>query len=156
MSEEDTGGVSARAEAFFERARKVAASDNFDYAIEMYLEGLRCAPDALERGHIPLHELALGRQVKGGKRPSMVEKVKLLRGKGAVERMLNAEYLFAKDPDHLPYAEGILKAAVSGGYKKTAQWIADLLFQANNSLSKPSLQTYLLLKEGGCCVPVCR
>jgi len=85
--------------------------------------------------------------VKGGKRPSIVEKVKLLRGKSAVERMLNAEYLFAKDPDHLPYAEGILKAAVSGGYKKTAQWIADLLFQANNSVSKPSLQTYLLLKD---------
>jgi len=73
--------------------------------------------------------------------------VKLLRGRTALERMLNAEYLFAKDPDHLPYAEGILKAAVSGDYKKTGQWIADLLFQANNSLSKPSLQTYLLLKD---------
>ncbi len=147
MSEEDTGQVSGRAEAFFERARKVAETDNFDYAIDMYLEGLRCAPDAVEQGHISLHELALARQVKGGKRPSIVEKVKLLRGKTALERMLNAEELFAKNPDHLPYAEGILKAAVSGGYKKTAQWIADLLFQANNAVSKPSLQTYLLLKD---------
>jgi len=49
MSEEDTGQMSARAEAFFERARKVAASNNYDYAIDMYLEGLRCEPDALER-----------------------------------------------------------------------------------------------------------
>ncbi len=147
MAEEDTGQMSGRAEAFFERARKVSASDNFDYAIDMYLEGLGCAPDAVEQGHIPLRELALGRQVKGGKRPSIVEKVKLLRGKSALERMLNAEYLFAKDPDHLPYAEAILKAAVSGDYKKTGQWIADLVFQANNSLSKPSLQTYLLLKD---------
>ena len=147
MAEEDNGQVSARAEAFFERARKVAASNNYDYAIDMYLEGLHCAPNAVEQGHIPLHKLSLARQVKGGKKPSMMEKVKLLRGKSTLERMLNAEYLFAKDPDHLPYAEAILKAAVACGYKKTAQWIADLLFQANNSLSKPSLQTYMLLKD---------
>jgi tetratricopeptide (TPR) repeat protein len=147
MAEENTGQASARAKAFFERARKVAASDNFDYAIDMYLEGLRCSADAVEEGHIPLHELGLGRQVKGGKKPSMIERVKFLRGKTSLERMLNAEYLFAKDPEHLPYAEAILKAAVSGGYKRTAQWIADLLFQANNAMSKPSLQTYMLLKD---------
>jgi tetratricopeptide (TPR) repeat protein len=61
--------------------------------------------------------------------------------------MLNAEYLFAKDPDHLPYAEAMLKAAVDGGYQRTAHWIANLIFQTNNALEKPSLHTYLLLKN---------
>jgi tetratricopeptide (TPR) repeat protein len=143
----DDGQLSAKAKAFFERARKVAETDNFDYAIDMYLEGLRRAPDALREGHIPLCELGLRRQGKGGKKPSTLEKVKRLRGKTALERMLNAEYLFAKAPDHLPYAEAMLKAAVAGGYKKTAGWIANFVFQENNASEKPSLQTYLLLKD---------
>ena len=137
----------AKAWVFFGRARKVAETSNFDYAIDMYFEGLQRAPDALQDGHIPLHELALLRHSKGGKKPSMVERAKRLRAKTVLEQMLNAEYLFAKDPGHLPYAEVILKAATAGGYKQTARWIADLLFQANNAAKKPSLQTYLLLKD---------
>ena len=146
MPEKDNINL-VKAEAFFERALQVARTDSFDYAIDMYLEGLRCAPDAVEQGHIKLHELALQRQVKGGKKPSIVERAKRRSGRTALERMINAEYLFAKDPDHLPYAEEILKAAVAGGYKKTVQWIADFIFEANNAADRPSLQTYLLLKD---------
>jgi len=147
MPEKDSGQVFAKAAVFFERARKVAETDNFDYAIDMYLEGLRCVPEAVQEGHIPLCELAFHRQAKGGKKPSMVERIKRLHGKTALEQMLGAEYLFAKDPNHLPYAEVMLKAAVSGGYKKTGKWIANLIFQTNNAAEKPSLQIYLLLKD---------
>jgi tetratricopeptide (TPR) repeat protein len=143
----DDGQLSAKAKAFFEVAIKSAEVDNFDYAIDMYLEGLRYAPDALAEGHIPLCEMALRRQGKGGRKPSMMERVKRRGGKTALEQMLNAEYLFAKKPDHLPYAEAMLKAAVAGGYKKTAGWIANFVFQANNAAPKPSVQTYVLLKE---------
>ena len=65
-----------KARAFFNRAEEVASTDNFDYAIDLYLEGLRLSPDALEDGHAPLRRLALIRQGKGGKKPSMVEKMK--------------------------------------------------------------------------------
>ncbi len=137
----------AKAKLFFDRAREVAVSDNFDYAIDLFLEGLHCSPDALMEGHLPLRELALARQVKGGKKPSMLERMKYLRGKTPAEQMLNAEYLLAKDPDHLPYAEAMLKAAVAGDYKETVKWIADLIFAANNAKDSPSLHTYLLLKD---------
>lgn len=147
MPEEQAGQKLAKAKVFFERARRVAETDNFNYAIDMYLEGLRCSPDAVQEGHIPLCEIALHRQGKGGKKPSMVEKMKRLRGKTPLEQMLNAEYLFAKDPGYLPYAEAMLKAATAGGYKKTVGWIANLIFQTNNAAEKPSLQTYLLLKD---------
>ncbi len=137
----------AKAGAFFEKAQKVAETGNLDYAIDMYLQGLRHAPDALMEGHLPLCELALQRQGKSGKKPSMVDKVKHLGGKTPLEQMLNAEYLFAKAPDHLAYAEAMLKAAVAGGYHKTAGWIANLIFQTVNATKNPSAQTYLLLKE---------
>jgi len=146
MPQEDDQS-SARAKAFFDKAEKVAETDNFDYAIDMYLQGLRYAPDALEAGHLRLFELALHRQGKKGKKPSMVERVKRLGGKTPLEQMLNAEYLFTKDPDHMPYAEAMLKAAVAGGYNKTAGWIANIVFQTNNAAKKPSVDTYLLLKN---------
>lgn len=136
-----------KAITFFERAEEIAATDNFDYAIDMYLEGLSRVPDALEDGHILLRRIALIRQGKGGKKPSVVDKMKRHGGKTPLEQMLNAEYLLAKDPDHLPYAEAMLKACVAGGYGRTADWIAQLIFDANRVSQKPSLATYLLLKD---------
>ena len=136
-----------KARAFFARAQEIAQRNNFDYAISMYIEGLRLSPDNLEGGHLPLRELALLRQSHKGKKPSMIEKVKHSRGKDALEQMLNAEYLLAKDPDHLSYLEAMLKAAYSSGYAKTTQWLADLLFVASNASERPSVHAYMLLKE---------
>jgi tetratricopeptide (TPR) repeat protein len=147
---DDNSKAAAKAKAFFDKARKVAETDNFDYAIDMYIQGLRYAPDALMEGHLPLCELGLQRREKGGKKSSMMDKVKRLRGKTPLEQMLNAEYLFVKNPDHLPYAEAMLKAAVAGGYEKTANWIANLIFQTANDSEKPSVNTYILLKDAYC------
>jgi tetratricopeptide (TPR) repeat protein len=146
MPAEDSQAA-AKAKAFFDKASKLAETKNFDYAIDMYLQGLRYAPDALIEGHLPLAELALHRQGPDNKKPSMMERVKRMRGKTPLEQMLNAEFLFAKDPDHLPYAEAMLKSALAGGYDKTAGWIANLIFQTINATSNPSAQTYLLLKD---------
>jgi hypothetical protein len=41
----------------------------------------------------------------------------------------------------------MLRAAIAGGYKQTAKWMADLLFAANNASSSPSAHAYLLLKD---------
>ncbi|HUV66499.1 MAG TPA: hypothetical protein VMW24_21605 [Sedimentisphaerales bacterium] len=149
MPEEDSQAA-AKAKAFFDKAAKLAETSNFDYAIDMYLQGLRYAPDALHEGHLPLCELALHRQGKDGRKPSVVEKMKHLRGKTPLDQMLNAEYLFAKNPNHLAYAEAMLKAALAGGYSKTAGWIANLIFQTVNASENPSAQTYILLKDAYC------
>ncbi|MGD0552994.1 MAG: tetratricopeptide repeat protein [Sedimentisphaerales bacterium] len=143
----EDNGINAKAKQFFDKADEAAANLNFDYAIGLYLDGLRCNPDALQDGHLQLRELALRRQVKGGKKPSIMEKMKYSRGKTPLEQLLNAEYLMAMDPEHLPYIEAMLKAAVAGGYNQTAKWIADLLFAANNASQSPSAHAYLLLKD---------
>lgn len=137
----------AKAWAFFEKAAEAAERKSFDYAIGLYLEGLRLVPDAVEMGHLPLCELALRRKSSGGKGPSMVERATRLTGKTPLERLLNAEYLFAKDPDQMQYAEAMLRPAIEGGCYKTAGWIANLLFQKNNASDNPSVHTYLILKN---------
>ena len=147
MSNEDINVSLEKAIVFFERAEEVASTDNFDYAIDMYIEGLKRAPDAIEDGHAPLRRLALIRQGKGGKRASMVEKMKRHGSKQPLEEMLNAEFLLAKDPDHLPYAETMLRTAVSGGFHRTAEWIAQLIYDANRASERPSFATYILLRD---------
>ena len=140
----------SKARAFFERAEEVASTENFDYAIELYLDGLRLSPDALEDGHAPLRQLGLIRQGRGGKKPSMVERVKRLKGKSPLEKMLNAEYLLAKDSDHLPYAEALLTAAVEGGYLRTAEWIAHIIFEATKASEKSDkvrFDRFILLRD---------
>jgi tetratricopeptide (TPR) repeat protein len=137
----------AEARSFFAKARAAAERKQYDFAIDMYFDGLIRAPDALEEGHVPLCELGLQRRCQGGKKPSMMDRVKRMRGKTALEQMLNAEYLFVKDPDNVSYAEAMLKAAVDGGFRKTAHWIANWIFQTNNAVPKPSLQTYRVLKD---------
>ncbi|MBE3145393.1 MAG: hypothetical protein IMZ61_15950, partial [Planctomycetes bacterium] len=140
--------INSRAKLFFDKADEAAANGNFDYAIGLYLDGLRCDPDALQDGHLRLRELALSRQASGGKKPSIMERMKYLRGgKTPLEQLLNAEYLMAKDPEHLPYIEAMLKAAIAGDYKQTTKWIADLLFADNNAKDSPSVHAYLLLKD---------
>jgi tetratricopeptide (TPR) repeat protein len=136
-----------KARAFLERAEEVAATDNFDYAFELYLEGLRRSPEEVDLGHKPMRQLALIRQAKGGKKPSMFERMKLSRAKDPLERMLVAEHLLARDPDNLAYAEALLTAASDGGYTKVVAWIADLIFQSSIESEKPSLDRLLLLRD---------
>ena len=147
MAEEDFEQLVAKARVFFDQAQKVAGTGSYDYAIEMYLEGLRCVPDALIEGYTKLHELGLLRQMKGGEKPSIMERIKGVYGRSPLEQMLCAEYLFAKDPEHLPYAEAILKAAIAGDYRRTAKWIADLIFEANNAAERREVQVYTFLKD---------
>ena len=132
----------------FERARQAAEAGDFDRAIDAYLEGLRLAPDDVSGGHIELRVLALQRAERGGTKPGADEvNQRLSAGVNPLERMLNAEYLLAKDPEHLAYGEAVLKAAVTGGYREAARWMADLMFLANNNAKKPLVDLYVLLKD---------
>ena len=40
-----------KARTFFKRAEQAAASRNYDYAIELFINGLTCWPEAVEDGH---------------------------------------------------------------------------------------------------------
>jgi tetratricopeptide (TPR) repeat protein len=147
MSEPGNQEDREKAVAFFTRAEEAAMTKNFDYAIEMFLEGLRLEPDALEEGHLALRKLAFDRMERGGKKPSMVDKVKHRAGKGTLEDMISAEYLLARDPNNISFIEMLLKACIAGSYPKTGTWAAFTLFQTNHQKEKPSYNAYVLLKD---------
>jgi hypothetical protein len=62
-----TGGVEIsdddrkKAQTFFDRGAAVAGTGNFEYAIEMYLQGLALDPESLD-AHQALRDIALKRK----------------------------------------------------------------------------------------------
>src|SRR5262245_38104470 len=55
-----------KGQAFFDRAKTVADTGNYDYAIEMYIQGLNREPFNVDQ-HKALREVAMKRRIAGGK-----------------------------------------------------------------------------------------
>jgi len=100
-----------KGKAFFDRADQVAETGNWDFAIEMYVEGIKREPDNLDRGHKPLREVSMKRVAQGGKKPGIMEALKHRPGKDPIVNMTNAEYLLAKEPGNVQHMVAVLKAA---------------------------------------------
>jgi tetratricopeptide (TPR) repeat protein len=141
--------LKTRAQEFFTKASEVAYALQYDYAIELYLDGLSFWPEAINAGHKALREIALRRQAAGGKKSGFGDgsKYKKASSKHPKDAMLKAEYLLSKDPANQCHMADMVKAAVEAGYLQTAHWMADMLFDANMRSGKPAFQTYIFLRD---------
>jgi len=137
-----------KAREFFTVGAETAYTLNYDYAIEMYLDGLSFWPDATEEGHLKLREVALRRQQSGGKKSGFGDGSKYKKGgKHPKDAMLKAEYLFSKDPDNMAHMADMVKAAAEGKFGQAANWISEILYSRNVKSEKPSFTTYILLRD---------
>ena len=85
----------AKAKVFFERGKTVAGTGNYEYAIEMYLQGFALDPDAID-AHQELRDISLKRKASGGKAMGFLEAMKLKRPNSDDKvNMLNAEKLMS-------------------------------------------------------------
>src|ERR1700676_3106626 len=94
---DNDGGDESRAKVFFDRGKTVAGTGNYEYAIEMYIQGLAVDPENVE-AHQVLREISLKRKASGGKDMGMFDKMKLPKSKDEKQAMLNAEKLLAYSP----------------------------------------------------------
>jgi len=134
-----------KAEVFFERARTVADTGNYEYAIEMYLQGLNYDPESVKT-HITVREMGLIRKGRGGKPMGMFDKPKLKKGDDK-QNMLAFEKLLAYDPGNIEHMKSFMLAAQKAGCYDTVLWIGGILFNANLQLKQPSFQTFAVLKN---------
>jgi predicted Zn-dependent protease len=132
---------------FFEAAAAKADAAQYDYAINMYLDGLGWDPEAVEQ-HKALRELALKRKVSGGKPMGMFDKMKIKSSKDDKQNMLNAEKLLAYDPGERSYMADMFQNAIKAGCYDTALWIGALLRQANIDHPKSDIKIYFALRDG--------
>ncbi|MGB7156898.1 MAG: hypothetical protein WBD40_02460 [Tepidisphaeraceae bacterium] len=122
-----------KAKVFFSRGRDVADTGNYEYAIEMYLQGLLITPENVA-AHRELREIALKRKADGGKDLGMLEKMKLdatlANATDDKQAMLLAEKLLAHDPGKLEWMVAAANRASRAGFPKAAEWFAELARKA--------------------------
>jgi tetratricopeptide (TPR) repeat protein len=136
-----------KAKVFFDRGNTVAGTGNYEYAIEMYLQGLAIDPDAVE-AHGTLRDFSLKRKASGGKGLGMTERWKLARPTSDDKaNMLNAEKLLAYDPGNTDDMILMLQNAQRGGFYDTVMWLGPILQKANADSKKPDFNKFIILKD---------
>jgi tetratricopeptide (TPR) repeat protein len=136
-----------KAQVFFDRGNTVAGTGNYEYAIEMYLQGLAIDPDAVE-AHATMRDFSLKRKASGGKDLGMTEKWKLKRPTADdKQNMLNAEKLMAYDPGNTDNMISMLQSAHRGGFYDTVMWLGPILQKANADSKKPDFDKFIILKD---------
>jgi tetratricopeptide (TPR) repeat protein len=137
-----------KAQAFFDRGNAVAGTGNYEYAIEMYLQGLAIDPEARD-AHQNLREISLKRKASGGKDLGMFEKMKFkaAKVKDDHEAMLKAVKLMSYDPGNPDNMLSMMKAAHKAGYYDSAIWVAGVMIKANSELKSPDVSKYLAARD---------
>jgi len=136
-----------KAQVFFERGRTVAGTGNYEYAIEMFLQGLALDPDAVD-AHQELRDISLKRKVGGGKALGWVEAMKLKRPTSDDKsNMLNAEKLMSYDPGNTDPMQSLLQSAHRAGYWDTVLWIGPIFQKANADDKKPDFNKFIVLRD---------
>src|SRR6266566_995231 len=136
-----------KAQVFFDYARTADGTGNYEYAIEMMLQGLGVDPDA-RAAHQALRDISLKRKASGGKDLGMMEKMKLRRPtKDDRENMLNAEKMLSYDPGNTENMVTLIQNAHKAGFYDTVMWIGPILLRANADSKKPDGSKFIILKD---------
>lgn len=97
-----------KARAWLDRAHTLSDSQNYDYAIDCYVSGLRFDPENMKE-HEALFEVAARRMVSGGKPAGFKEKMG--GGKTPIEKLMHAEKIWAKDLRNIAAARAVMERA---------------------------------------------
>ena len=135
-----------KAQAFFERAKAVAATGQFDYSIELFIQGLAVDPENTE-AHQALRDISLKRKASGGKDMGFVERMKMPKGKDDKQQMLNAEKLLAYSPGDADRMLAMVQSAYRAGFYDTVLWIGPILLRVNADSKKPNLAKFTALRD---------
>lgn len=140
-----------KGKAFFDRGKAVAATGNYDYAIEMYIQGLNREPFNADE-HKALADVAFRRKASGkksggglfgsfggGPKPPF-------KGKTAKDAFLNSEFTLAHDWGNIPAMLGMIRNAAILELKDVVLWLGPILKEANRT-SKPKVEIYTELAE---------
>lgn len=139
-----------KARRFFDHAETVAEAKNFDYAVEMYINGLRHDPDNMTR-HEQLLDVAKRRKVNGGKKAGFADKLKSI-GSDPIAKMLDAEKIWAMDFGDAALMREFMKRAVEANHQEpelhlneVAFWIGSMALDIPGL--KPKSKEFIQLRD---------
>ena len=136
-----------RAKDFFKKGDDVVKTGGYDYAIEMYLQGLAIDPENVD-AHQTLREISLKRKASGGKDLGMRDKWGVKTNSSDEKaNMLAAEKLLAYDPGSTSRMLQMMQSAHKAGFYDTVMWIGGIAMRANGESKKPDYSIYMSLKD---------
>lgn len=139
------------ADGCFERAEQASQRGNYDYAIALYLEGLRYNPVETERGHRGLREAALKKKAAqggGAGLSAIVKQIKaafyqmLGRHKTA---MLAMEAYLASKPNDIAALTSMMQLAHKNGYPDVSIWFGEIAIEQSLRAGKPNKQLFVTM-----------
>jgi len=136
--------MSDKAKVFFDRAVELFHVRNWNFAIDMLLEGLKIDPSNIDLGFEQLYQVALKRKQGGGKGASWGTLFKLREKKNIKENLINAANLMALDPGNILYMIRIFRFANKLGFSNVVTWSGKILIDFFRNQKKPKK---LLLSE---------
>jgi len=137
----------------FDRAQQATVHSNFDYAIALYLEGLRYDPQDIEKGHKGLREAAVRRESQGKRGGLFARFASQIRA--AVYQMLGRhkdamlalEAALAHDPQNVMFLTQMMQLARRLEYVDVAIWFGELAAEGTLKTKKPQKQIFTTLAD---------
>jgi len=135
-----------KAARFFEHARAMHDSANYEYAVTLWLQGLRQDPTSMTglEGFYDSAEAFIAKRQKFG--PTKAQQ-KNFDGKGPVERFLVALLNWGTKPMEVASGCKALDSAVRLGLDEPGYWIGEKTLAAARREKKPSKDHFVRLKD---------
>ena len=123
-----------KARKFFEHARTVGATEQLDYSLKLWANGLKFDPGNIA-AHQGMYEVACRFHERSS--PASGKDLKEIEGPGPVDRMVVAEYVWMRDLNNVSAAMRLMEAAGKAGQSGFGQWLAPkLLNMLRNAMTK--------------------
>ena len=133
-----------KARRWFEHARVMADSFNFDSALVYYASGIGLDPSMMS-AHEAMYEAAVQYFNKGSK-PASGKEIRKLEGSHPVEKFAAAEFAWMKDINNGTLALKLLDAVVKAEQFDFGHWFAPKALNVLQKQKKPSKNAFLQAK----------
>jgi tetratricopeptide (TPR) repeat protein len=134
-----------KARKFFEHAKTMADTGNYEYALMLYAKGFRLDPAPIAK-HDEFYKLAANFFRSGGK-PASRENMKELEGPGPIDKFAQAEYAWARDLLNMDAGFKLLEAAGKAGQFEFGGWVAPKIVDLLRKQKKQSKSMWIKAKE---------
>ncbi len=133
-----------KARKFFDHAKTIAQTGNYEYALMLYAKAFRFDPTGVPR-HEEFYKLAVSFYQSGGK-PASRDDIKELEGPGPIDKFVQAEYIWSRDVLNMDAAFKMLETAGKAGQIEFGSWIAPKLLDLLRKQKKQSKSMWMKAK----------
>jgi tetratricopeptide (TPR) repeat protein len=110
-----------KARKFFDHARTVGETDQLDYSLKLWANGLKFDPTNMA-AHQGMYEVACKYHDRSS--PATGKDLKEIEGSGPIDKMVITEYTWMRDLNNVSAAMRFLDAAGKAGQVPVGQWVA--------------------------------